>query len=825
MPQIIERRISFNGGELSPWTDPRLDLEKYRTSCRTLENFRPNVYGGAFSRAGTLYIAAQDNPSTIGRVVPFEFSATTNLVLLFSDELLRVWTTGTTPAMPVVDSSSTVGTWGALTAYTAGQYVEKTGTDAGIYYCLVSHASVTFATELAAGNWELATEFKIATPYAAADLAALQFEQINDRIYISHPDHAPRVLSRFANNKWSIELLDLEYPPLRDLNLTAVTLDPSAVTGFAITVTASAATFDAGHVGSRWVTIHRRDEPSEKLAVDAAVGDTSAALFVLGEWSCSFVASDGASAWDVTSVIERSTDKTTWQTIRTIAGSREDQSRLITGTEIDPAWLRIRKTAETGAPPVNGDWILEAVDPDHYGIFEIVAFTSSTSVTAEVLFELGSTDATATWQEAAWSDYRGWPRSVCIHESRLFFGGNEHQPQTVWGSIIDDFGNFRTGSDDDLGLAFTLAGQKANAVQWLVSQEALIVGTSGAEGPMGSRESDKALTPTNAKVGRFTQTGSAHIRALPVQDAVIFVQRSGRKAWEFAFAFESDGYKANDLTLLAEHVTDGGITGISLQRNPESVLWAVTGDGTLLGLSYDRAQNVAGWCRYVTDGTFESVAVVAGQGEEDEIWVTVARTVGGNTVRYLERFQPDRIRLIKDGDAASVVSADSAILYDGSAATVITGLDHLEGESVTVLADGAPIGLHTVTSGDITLATAASVVVAGLPFTATLEPTYFETGDPGSVSKIAWKRIHRAELELWESMGGEVSADAGTTWESLQYVDQGTLMDTALPLFSGYRTAHVESRSERQASVIIRQTQPLPLNLLSLHIRHDMNQV
>ena len=827
MPQIIERRISFNGGEISPWTDPRLDLEKYRTSCRTLENFRPNVYGGAFSRAGTLYIAAQDNPASIGRVVPFEFSATTNLVLLFSDELLRVWTTGTTPAMPTVDSSSTTGTWSALQSYTAGQYIEKTGTNAGIYYCLVSHASVTFATELAAGKWEVATTFKIATPYAAADLAALQFEQINDRIYISHPDHAPRVLSRFANNKWSLELLDLEYPPLRDLNLTAVTLDPSAVTGFNITITASAAIFDADHVGSRWVIIHRREQPSVELDIKAAVavGTASAALYVLGEWSCSLVAADGTSNWSVTAVIQRSTNKTTWETIRTIAGNRQDQSGLITGTEIDPCWLRVLKTVQNGTPPTNGSWKLEAVDPDHYGIVEIIAYTSSTSVTAKVLFELGSTAATAKWQEAAWSDYRGWPRSVCIHESRLFFGGNEHQPQTVWGSIIDDFGNFRTGSDDDLGLAFTLAGQKANAVQWLVSQEALIVGTSGAEGPMGSRESDKAITPTNAKVGRFTQTGSAHIRAIPVQDAVIFVQRSGRKAWEFAFAFESDGYKANDLTLLAEHVTDGGITGISLQRNPESVLWAVTGDGTLLGLSYDRGQNVAGWCRYVTDGTFESVAVVAGQGEEDEIWVTVARTVGESTVRYLERFQPDRIRLIKDGDAASVVSADSAILYDGSAATTITGLDHLEGESVTVLADGAPIGLHTVTSGDITLATAASVVVAGLPFTATLEPTYLETGDPGSVSKIAWKRIHRAELELWESMGGEVSADAGTTWESLQYVEQGTLMDTALPLFSGYRTSHVESRSERHAGVIIRQTQPLPLNLLSLHIRHDMNQV
>jgi hypothetical protein len=827
MPEIIERRISFNGGELSPWTDPRLDLEKYRNSCRTLENFRPNVYGGAFSRAGTVFIAEQDHPEGIGRVVPFEFSATTNLILLFTDELIRVWTTGATPAMPVVDASSTVGTWGSLQPYTAGQYVEKTGTNAGIYYCLVSHGSVTFATDLADGNWELATEFKIATPYAAADLAALQFEQLNDRIFISHPSYAPRVLSRLANNKWSLELLALEYPPLRDENITASTIGASAVTGLSITLTASTSTFAAGHVGSRWLITHRRDEPSVELGIKTAVtvGTASDALFVLGEWSCSLVAAEGTSNWNVTAVIQRSTDKSTWETIRTIAGSRLDQSGLITGTEIDPCWLRILKTVEDGTPPTNGSWKLEAIDPDHHGIVEIIGFTSATSVSAQVIFELGATAATTKWNEAAWSDFRGWPRSVCIHETRLFFGGNSAQPQTIWGSVIDDFGNFRTGSDDDLGLAFTLAGQKANAVQWLVSQEALIIGTSGAEGPMGSRESDKALTPTNAKAGRFTQTGSAHIRAIPVQDAVIFVQRSGRKAWEFAFAFESDGYKANDLTLLAEHVTDGGITGISLQRNPESVLWAVTGDGTLLGLSYDRAQSVAGWCRYVTDGFFESVAVVGGAGEEDEIWVTVRRTVDGDTVRYLERFQPDRMRLLKDGDAEQIVSADAAVIYDSTPATTITGLDHLEGEEVTVLADGAPVGLHTVTGGEITLDTAASVVIAGLPFTATLEPTFLETGDPGSLSKVAWKRIHRVHMELWKSLGAEVTADAGANWERVQFAAQGVSMDEALPLFTGYKDAHVTSRSERQASVKIRQTQPLPLNILSLHIRHEMNTI
>lgn len=824
MPQIIERRISFNGGEISPWTDPRLDLEKYRTSCRTLENFRPTLYGGAFSRPGTIFIAEQDNPATPARVVPFEFSATTNLVLVFSDQLLRVWTTGATPAIPQVDNDSVAGIWATTTVYTKGQFIRNVAPPLGIYYCEETHTSGTFTTDLSAGKWTLTTDFKIPTPWADDDVAALQFEQINDRVFISHPDHPPHVLSRLANNQWTLEELDLEYPPTRDENITATTITANAVTG-SVTLTASAALFDLDHVGSRWIILHRRDQPSVELDVDSAVNATSSALFVLGEWSCALVAGDGTGNWDVTAIVERSTDKSTWETIRTISGSRQDQSGLITGTEIDPVWLRIKKTVEEGSPPTNGNWKLQAVDPDHHGIVQITGYTSATVATATVLFELGNTTATKKWREASWSNFRGWPRSVCIHESRLFFAGNEAQPQTLWASVIDDFGNFRTGSEDDLGLAFTLAGQKANAIQWMVSQDSLIVGTAGAEGPIGARQSDTTLTPSNAKVGRFTQTGSAHIRAIPVQDAVIFVQRSRRKLWEFAFAFESDGYKANDLTLLAEHITDGGITSISLQKNPETVLWAVTGDGTLLGLSYDRAQNVSGWCRYVTDGTFESVAVVGGEGEEDEIWVTVARTVGASTVRYLERFQPDRVRLIKDGDAASVVSADSAVLYDGTATTTITGLDHLEGEIVTVLADGAPVGLHTVVSGEIELDEEASVVVAGLPFTATLEPTFLETGDPGSVSKIAWKRIHRVECELWQSLGGQVSADAGANWESLQYLDQGSLMDTALPLVSGYRTAHVESKSERQASVRIRQTQPLPLNLLSLHIRHEMNQV
>ena len=823
--QVIERRVSFNGGEWSPWADARLDLERYRSSCRTLENMRPTTYGGAFSRPGLVYIAGQDNPGSVGRVVPFEFSADTTLVLVFTDELMRPYTTGANPENPAVDISDS---WVTATVYAKGDYVEWMSS---IWYCLESHTSGVFATDQGAGKWAMEEYFKMPTPYTAAELSDLQFAQLNDLIFITHPDHAPRVLSRHANNRWTLDLLDLEYPPLRDENIDATTLDPSAATG-SVTITASEDIFNVGHVGSRWLIKHRRSEPFVELSVSAALNANSTALMVVGSWSCSIVANEGTTNWDVTAVVQRSEDKVTWETIRTLTGSRQDRSSLITGTELDLCWLRIRKISEDGTPPAVGNWKLEAVDPDHYGLFEVTAVSAPDTITAQVLFELGGTTATKRWAEAAWSDYRGWPRSLCIHDQRLVLGGNSSQPQHIWASIFDDFGNFRTGANDDLGLAVYNANQKSHAVQWLVSAGDLLIGTSGAEGPLERLDSSKAIGPNNVKFGRFTQTGSRHMEAIAVHDAVMFVSRNGRKVWEMAFAFESDGYKANDLTLLAEHVTDEAIVDIALQKSPETVLWCVTADGVLLGLLYERNQEVAGWFRYVTAGAFESVAVVAGTGEQDEVWVTIRREINGETVRYLERLQPDRIRHLKDAEGDDMLEnqglvccADAAVIRNGTPITTVTGLQHLEGETVCVLADGSPQANKTVTDGTIDLDIEASKVIVGLPFTATLSPTFLETGDPGSVSKVAWKCISKVVLHFWRSLGCDVGTSGGSNWESLNFTPHGATMDQALPLFSGIKEARVESSSEPQAAVIIRQTQPLPLNVLAIHVFHEMNGV
>lgn len=819
--KIIERRNSFNAGELSPFIDPRLDLSKYRSGASVMENFRPAIYGGAFSRPGTLYVAEQPDQANPGLVVGFEFSASTTMMMVFTQEEFTVFTTGDSPAVPVVDNDAVDGIWSTSQDYAKGTWIRSVVVGyEGIYYCTADHTSGAFDTDLGNDLWEATTAFKRPTPYQAGELQDLQFQQINDLVYIVHPDHQPRVISRLANNRWIIAPVVQEYPALREENATSNTLTASGVTGN-VTITSSLAVFDPLHVGSRWLIKHRRDEPFETLALSAAVNDTSSPLFVLGEWSLTVISGAGSGNWEAVALVQRSYDKSNWETVRTLVASRADRSGIISGSEIDPCWLRIKLASKDGSTPTNGKYTLECVDPDHYGLFEVTGYTSGTSVSASVVFELGGTGSTAYWAEGAHGDFRGWPRSVCIHESRLMFGGNASQPQTIWGSVIDDFANFRVGGDDDMGLALTLGGQKANPVQWLVSQDALLVGTAGAEGPIGTRDSDKALTPSSVRAGKFTETGSAHIQAVPVQDTVIFVQRNGRKVWEFSFVFESDGYKANDLTLLAEHIAEARIIQAVLTKNPDNVLWCIDEAGTLLGLAIDRNQGVAGWFRYVTDGQFESVAVVSGAGEEDQVWVTVNR--GGG--RFIERFQPDHMRLVKDEDRPVICCADSAVIYQGSPATTIGGLAHLEGEEVAILADGSPVPRKTVTGGEVTLDAPASTVVAGLPYVCTLQPTPLETNDPASLSKVAVKGLFRVDLLLWKSLGCEVSGNAGMSFEAVPFIPQGALMDTAIPFFTGTKEVRVDSRNEHRVSPIIRQSEPLPLNVLAIHAHYEMNSV
>lgn len=845
---IIERRISFSGGETSPFTDPRVDLEKYRVSCIKLENYRPSIYGGAHRRAGTIFMGAAKFPDSKARLIPFEFSVTTTLILEFGHEYFRVWTTGESAA--IVEVSPGV-------------------------------------------------PFEIETPWEADDLDGLQYAQLNDTVYFAHPDYPPYKLSRRANDNWELVPLTTEWPATLGNNTTKIKLQvtggspgtpgptwttatnydpgdkvvyksvnyvcvkeirsnaptnpwtkaPGTYTGwqdwwnvtnltpnYGIGATFGLESdedlFDAGHVDSIWIIKHRRADPSLDLALNSPLNDTSDPLFVLGDWTCTVSVNSGGT-WQRKSAIERSYDLITWETIRSIS-STGVSSGSVAGTEIDPCWLRMKIIQASGSPPSNASFTLEAADAFHYGILKVTNYIGPQEVDVLCLFPPGDSTETVYWEEGAWSDYRGFPRAVAFHENRLFFAGTRARAQSIWGSVIDDYANFRVSGDDDSGLSLTLASDAANAIQSIVSQRNLVVLTTGSEWAIGGRDSDKTITPATATAKRDTQFGSAAIQAFPLGESVIYVQRSEHKARSFAWSFEDDSYRSNDLTLLAEHITGTGIRQISVQKNPDPTFWCILDNGQLAGLLYDRRQNIAGWFRYTTGervvegetvyDSFESLAWVSGQ-EEDEGWTLVQRTVDGSEVRYIERFQPDKTRRLKEGQQNLVCDADCAVVKTMTAGTTVDGLDHLEGRDVVVLADGSPESPGAVDGGEVEIRFDSEDIVAGLQFTATLIPTYLETNDPATLSKVAKKRIVKVYPELWKSLGIEISGDGGTTWEKLEFRKPGDNMDQAVPLFTGLmKPANVRSSHARQAAVMVRSSQPVPNAIQSIHIEYELNK-
>jgi hypothetical protein len=355
----------------------------------------------------------------------------------------------------------------------------------------------------------------------------------------------------------------------------------------------------------------------------------------------------------------------------------------------------------------------------------------------------------------------------------------------------------------DAGDSFehALTGLGVNTIRWLIPSKVLLGGTAASEFTI-SGDGDTALTPTNPRPKPETSHGSSTVMPVRIGQLVLFIQAQKRKVREITYDFQRDSNIAPDLTRFAEHITaGGGIVDMAYQQEPESILWCVRADGVLLGLTYNQEEKVFGWHRHVTDGLFESVAVIPDPANNrDQLWAVVNRTIGGATKRYVEYLDPD------------TVVADSFVHYQGAPATVITGLDHLEGEAVDVVADGFVVTGHTVASGQITLATAASDVYVGLHYETTVTPQppdYID--DKGRNNINTQKQWAEAILRLYETglsgvtiNGKSVPARSGS--DALGSPPALFTGDVATPLLG----------ITRAGTLTIKQTLPLPFTLLAV---------
>ncbi|HEY9063841.1 MAG TPA: hypothetical protein VIO33_02585 [Burkholderiaceae bacterium] len=573
---------------------------------------------------------------------------------------------------------------------------------------------------------EAAGAVVIPTPWGASDLNNIRTDQSADVVFVACANYQQRRIERRGTHpnarSWSVALYAPVDGPFRVQNVSSTTLTVNATTGN-ITVTASTALFRPNHVGA----LFSISSVGQFVTTTTAVaGTATASIRVTGiDTQRVFTTTITGIATAGTEVrLQRSYDNLTW----TDNSSSTHYATNGTVSQDDSAPNQIiyyRLILFTVAGGDNVTMQLAIGSGSIRGVVRITDFTSTLSVGAEVVVALGGTDATAVWQEGQWSDLRGWPTSGKFHEGRLWWFGQNG----VWGSVSDAFDSFdETFPGNAAPINRTIGSGPVDTINWGLSLKGLMIGAQGAEFSVRASSLDEPLTPTNFNCKGSTTQGSGAIEAVKIDQAGYFVNRSSTKVYDLSFDVRSYDYGSSDLMALAPEIGRPGIVRMDVQRQPDTRLHCVRSDGTAIVAVIDKNEDVLAWYTVTTtNGTIEDVVTLpALSGDlDDQVYYVVKRTINGSTVRYLEKWAQE---IDCRGDKSYCYLADSFIEYNGAAATVITGLSALEGQQVVVWADGADVGTdestspwsqrYTVSGGQITLATAASRVVVGLPYTA-----------------------------------------------------------------------------------------------------------
>ena len=521
-----------------------------------------------------------------------------------------------------------------------------------------------------------------------------------------------------------------------------------------------------------------------------------------------------------------------------------------------------------------------------------------------------------------------YPSVVTFFEQRLVYGNTLANPQTMWFSKNADYNNFTVGTGAGDALIYTIASNTVDSIRYFSPTRVLTVGTTGGEYVV-TATSDGPVTPTTTLIRKYSNYGTANVEPVQVADVTLFLQRGARKVREFKFVGDvnQSGYAAPDMTILAEHISQGGITQFAYQQEPESIVWALRSDGTLLGLTYRREEEVVGWHKHIIGGEFgpatvtvsdyaniavgstititkasgakvvftsetagasaptdtvlgwrphsnnnttadniftrinahpdftvanpsaavvtiqetlraptgyikvasndatrlavtsESQAVVESimslptDTGNDSVYLIVKRTIGGVTKRYVE--------VLKPFDFGSVTTAaffvDCGLAYSGTSTTSLSGLYHLEGQTVSLLANGATHPEENVSGGGVTLDYSSTTAAVGYAYNSEMRTMRIESGSEDGTSMGKPKRIHAVTLRLFETVGIEVGNSA-TEIDRIPFRDSSMLMDNGIPLFTGDKTIEFPGGFDADR-IYVRQSQVLPMTVLAFYPR------
>ncbi|WP_176056680.1 hypothetical protein [Brucella intermedia] len=374
-----------------------------------------------------------------------------------------------------------------------------------------------------------------------------------------------------------------------------------------------------------------------------------------------------------------------------------------------------------------------------FGICRVIDYVTPTQVVIEVLKPFTSYTFTDQWNEGMWSATQGWPSAVCLSDGRLWWSGEDR----IWASVSDAFESFDETVEGDAGpISRSIATGGVNDTQWMMSLQRLIIGTEGAISVAKSSSMDEPITPTNMSIRDSSTTGAAPIDPIKIDARGLFVERAGRALLEIVYDGGSNEYLATQLSKLTTELYEAGVAAVAVQRRPDTRMWCVMADGSCVCVVYEPDQNVLAFIPIVTDGLFESVAVLPSTAQ-DRVYFEVQRTVNGSPVRYIEKMALDTevkpMTLCKVMDSFKVATP---------VAGVISGATHLAGCNVVVWADGQPLaGEFTVANdGTINLGGSYASAVYGLPYTARYKSSRLAYAASGGTAMLQKKTVQGVGL-------------------------------------------------------------------------------
>lgn len=575
---------------------------------------------------------------------------------------------------------------------------------------------------------------------------------------------------------------------------------PSGQTAYVYDVDATPNIFDYNHIGSQWKLVGTREETKD---VDAENTFTDAIKLEEGETAIFKVEGTWAGTVTVQKKYVEDTGNSYWYDV---TDTTSNDTLYITTTD-DKVYYRVGiKTGDY----TSGTAELTMSVPNRAGYIEV----KSTPVTAgncnicigDIIDYIPYSDGEKInrWSEGAWSGQRGYPTGVEFYENRLTFCGTDDNPGTVWGSQVNDYENFENEfNNDDESYSWTIKANKK--LTWMTPHRILYMGNESEEWRFG--DSSDATTPSSVWTEIQTKYGSEDIQPLQIGNTIIFVQRGGRKIRAARYDYNFDQYRAVDITFLSEHLFETGIKEIAYVDNPDSLLFALLNNGNIAVAALDNDYNIVGWTLWTTDGEFKNIATVE-TDDRAEIWVTVERVINGYTRVYVEQFQTT---LWDDVEDAYFVDAALEGTYVGT--ETVSGLTHLEGETVAVNADGSDFGTYTVTGGSISFSPelSASKVVVGLPYTAEVETLEIESGSQAGTSQSRVKDIYRVFVRLYRTIGLKYG-ESGEEEEVSFYEPE----QTTPTLYTGDKDFTYSAGYDRNATVRLIHDYPLPFTLLAI---------